>query len=59
MVELRAETVAYVDGFPPERREVLTRIRATIVAAAPGAVEAITRIVEARGAEGSARPGKK
>ncbi len=40
MVEPLAEIDTYIDGFPPEVAEVLTRIRATITAAAPEAVEA-------------------
>jgi len=42
MVEPLAEIDTYIDGFPPEVAEVLTRIRATITAAAPEAVEAMS-----------------
>lgn len=42
MVEPLAEVDTYIEGFPPEVAEVLTRIRATITAAAPEAVEAMS-----------------
>lgn len=42
MVEPLAEIDTYIAGFPPPVRAVLTRIRRTIAAAAPGAVEAIS-----------------
>ncbi len=42
MVEPLAEIDTYIEGFPPEVADVLTRIRATITAAAPEAVEAIS-----------------
>lgn len=42
MVEPLAAIDSYIEGFPPEVADVLTRIRATITAAAPEAVEAIS-----------------
>lgn len=42
MVEPLAEIDTYIAGFPPEVSDVLTRIRATIGAAAPDSVEAIS-----------------